>query len=75
MQAAAASCASQPAAHPPPSPALQLWGAALPINSPRVPAIWDPMGRAGVCGDWVLEGGSMQVGGWGAAAGGCRVGE
>ncbi|PSC72920.1 hypothetical protein C2E20_4073 [Micractinium conductrix] len=39
----------------------QLWGAALPINSPRVPAIWDPMGRAGVCGDWVLEGGSMQA--------------
>lgn len=29
---------------------LQLWGAALPLNSPRVPCIWDPVGRAGVCG-------------------------
>lgn len=39
----------------------QLWGAALPLNSPRVPCIWDPVGRAGVCGDWVAEGGSMQA--------------
>lgn len=48
---------------------VQLWGAALPQNSPRVPCIWDPSARAGVCGDWVLEGGSMQVGG---RAGVCR---
>ncbi|KAL4432882.1 hypothetical protein ABPG77_008208 [Micractinium sp. CCAP 211/92] len=39
----------------------QLWGAALPINSPRVGCIFDPAARAGVCGDWVLEGGSMQA--------------
>ncbi|PRW18398.1 hypothetical protein C2E21_9262 [Chlorella sorokiniana] len=39
----------------------QLWGAALPLNSPRVPCIWDPVGRAGVCGDWVADGGSMQA--------------
>lgn len=39
----------------------QLWGAALPLNTPRVPCIWDPAGRAGVCGDWVAEGGSLQA--------------
>lgn len=39
----------------------QLWGAALPTNTPRVPCIWDPIGRVGVCGDWVAEGGSMQA--------------
>jgi hypothetical protein len=39
----------------------QLWGAALPINTPRVPCIWDPVGRVGVCGDWVAGGGSMQA--------------
>lgn len=39
----------------------QLWGAALPLNTPRVPCIWDPVGRAGVCGDWVAEGGSLQA--------------
>jgi hypothetical protein len=40
---------------------VQLWGAALPQNSPGVPCIWDPQGRAGVCGDWVAGGGSMQA--------------
>ncbi|KAG8363767.1 hypothetical protein BUALT_Bualt19G0056600 [Buddleja alternifolia] len=33
---------------------LQLWGAALPTNSPGIPCIFDPHGRAGVCGDWLL---------------------
>ncbi|XP_068635546.1 uncharacterized protein [Aristolochia californica] len=33
---------------------LQLWGAALPTNTPRVPCIFDPLGRAGICGDWLL---------------------
>ncbi|KZV39944.1 hypothetical protein F511_11324 [Dorcoceras hygrometricum] len=33
---------------------LQLWGAALPTNSPGVPCIFDPHGRAGICGDWLL---------------------
>ncbi|KAI4303006.1 hypothetical protein MLD38_038688 [Melastoma candidum] len=33
---------------------VQLWGAALPINSPRIPCIFDPRGRAGICGDWLL---------------------
>ncbi|KAL5768210.1 hypothetical protein ACOSQ2_014993 [Xanthoceras sorbifolium] len=33
---------------------LQLWGAALPINTPGVPCIFDPHGRAGICGDWLL---------------------
>lgn len=33
---------------------LQLWGAALPTNSPGVPCIFDPRGRAGICGDWLL---------------------
>ncbi|EFN58722.1 hypothetical protein CHLNCDRAFT_16675, partial [Chlorella variabilis] len=39
----------------------QLWGAALPTNSPRVPCIFDPAARVGVCGDWVAEGGSVQA--------------
>ncbi|KAK1548827.1 hypothetical protein Q3G72_001239 [Acer saccharum] len=33
---------------------LQLWGAALPTNTPGVPCIFDPHGRAGICGDWLL---------------------
>ncbi|XP_020212255.1 uncharacterized protein LOC109796844 [Cajanus cajan] len=33
---------------------LQLWGAALPTNTPGVPCIFDPFGRAGICGDWLL---------------------
>lgn len=33
---------------------LQLWGAALPKNTPAVPCIFDPQGRAGICGDWLL---------------------
>jgi predicted NAD/FAD-dependent oxidoreductase len=39
----------------------QLWGAALPVNSPRVPCIWDAQGRVGVAGDWVNGGGSVQA--------------
>ncbi|OAY84946.1 hypothetical protein ACMD2_09422 [Ananas comosus] len=33
---------------------VQLWGAALPTNTPGVPCIFDPHGRAGICGDWLL---------------------
>ncbi|XP_022863718.1 uncharacterized protein LOC111383785 [Olea europaea var. sylvestris] len=33
---------------------VQLWGAALPTNSPGIPCIFDPQGRAGICGDWLL---------------------
>ncbi|KAJ7538481.1 hypothetical protein O6H91_11G049800 [Diphasiastrum complanatum] len=33
---------------------VQLWGAALPKNTPNVPCIFDPYGRVGVCGDWLL---------------------
>ncbi|KAI9084869.1 hypothetical protein K1719_033275 [Acacia pycnantha] len=33
---------------------LQLWGAALPTNTLGIPCIFDPYGRAGVCGDWLL---------------------
>ncbi|KAF7817820.1 FAD/NAD(P)-binding oxidoreductase family protein [Senna tora] len=33
---------------------LQLWGAALPTNTPAIPYIFDPFGRAGICGDWLL---------------------
>lgn len=33
---------------------LQLWGAALPTNSPGIPCIFDSQGRAGICGDWLL---------------------
>ncbi|THU68334.1 hypothetical protein C4D60_Mb08t02830 [Musa balbisiana] len=33
---------------------VQLWGAALPTNSPDIPCIFDPNGRAGICGDWLL---------------------
>lgn len=29
-------------------------GAALPTNTPGVPCIFDPHGRAGICGDWLL---------------------
>jgi len=33
-----------------------LWcrGAALPTNTPGIPCIFDPHGRAGICGDWLL---------------------
>ncbi|KAJ6816339.1 uncharacterized protein M6B38_416160 [Iris pallida] len=33
---------------------VQLWGAALPTNTPAIPCIFDPHGRAGICGDWLL---------------------
>ncbi|GAB2228871.1 hypothetical protein Droror1_Dr00023004 [Drosera rotundifolia] len=33
---------------------LQLWGAALPTNSPDIPCVFDSQGRAGICGDWLL---------------------
>ncbi|KAL3829865.1 hypothetical protein ACJIZ3_018667 [Penstemon smallii] len=33
---------------------VQLWGAALPTNSPGIPCIFDPHGRTGICGDWLL---------------------
>ncbi len=39
----------------------QLWGAALPINTPNVGCIWDTAGRVGVAGDWVNGGGSMEA--------------
>lgn len=39
---------------------LQLWGAALPTNTPSVPCIFDPHGRAGICGDWLI-GSSVQA--------------
>ena len=29
-------------------------GAALPTNTPGIPCIFDPQGRAGICGDWLL---------------------
>ncbi|KAK8919042.1 hypothetical protein KSP39_PZI021537 [Platanthera zijinensis] len=38
---------------------VQLWGAALPTNTPGVPCMFDPYGRAGICGDWLL-GSSME---------------
>ena len=38
---------------------VQLWGAALPLNSPKVPCVLDPAARVGVCGDW-LTGASLQ---------------
>ncbi|CAN4108575.1 unnamed protein product [Withania somnifera] len=28
---------------------LQLWGAALPTNTPGIPCVFDPRGRAGIC--------------------------
>lgn len=31
-----------------------LRGAALPTNTPGIPCIFDPHGRAGICGDWLL---------------------
>ncbi|KAE8667501.1 Winged-helix DNA-binding transcription factor family protein [Hibiscus syriacus] len=34
---------------------VQLWGAALPTNTPGIPCIFDPHGRAGICGDWLLS--------------------
>nr|ACU19410.1 unknown [Glycine max] len=33
---------------------LQLWGAVFPTNTHGVPCIFDPFGRAGICGDWLL---------------------
>jgi predicted NAD/FAD-dependent oxidoreductase len=38
----------------------QLWGAALPLNTPNVGCIWDTAGRVGVAGDWVNGGGSIE---------------
>jgi predicted NAD/FAD-dependent oxidoreductase len=38
-------------------PRVQLWGAALPLNSPGVPAVLDPAARVGICGDWLLGAG------------------
>jgi predicted NAD/FAD-dependent oxidoreductase len=46
-----------------PAPLLvrtQLWGAALPTNTPDIPCIWDARARVGVCGDWVAGKGRMQ---------------
>ncbi|KAG5626388.1 hypothetical protein H5410_011606 [Solanum commersonii] len=34
--------------------APMLGGAALPTNTPGIPCIFDPRGRAGICGDWLL---------------------
>eukprot|EP00850_Spirogloea_muscicola_P003810 SM000015S01310 [mRNA] locus=s15:1204096:1206459:- [translate_table: standard] len=34
---------------------VQLWGAALPLNSPGTPCIFDAVGRVGICGDWLLS--------------------
>ncbi|CAD6269612.1 unnamed protein product [Miscanthus lutarioriparius] len=39
---------------------VQLWGAALPMNTPGVSCIFDPLGRAGICGDW-LTGSSIEA--------------
>lgn len=50
---------SPPPLHPQLPRRCQLWGAALPLNSLQVPCILDPIGRVGVCGDWLL-GASMQ---------------
>ncbi|GAY56037.1 hypothetical protein CUMW_168720 [Citrus unshiu] len=33
---------------------VQLWGAALPTNTPSVPCIFVPQGRASICGGWLL---------------------
>ncbi|KAI3499732.1 hypothetical protein L1887_35541 [Cichorium endivia] len=41
---------------------VQLWGAALPTNSPGIPCIFYPLGRAGICGDWLL-GSSLAISG------------
>lgn len=38
----------------------QLWGAALPLNSPGVDCVLDPLSRVGICGDWMC-GSSMQA--------------
>lgn len=38
----------------------QLWGAALPLNTPGVECVLDPLSRVGICGDW-LSGSSMQA--------------
>jgi predicted NAD/FAD-dependent oxidoreductase len=37
----------------------QLWGAALPTNTPRVPVIFDGSARVAMCGDW-LTGASLE---------------
>ncbi|KAG1676559.1 hypothetical protein FOA52_000102 [Chlamydomonas sp. UWO 241] len=39
----------------------QLWGAAVPLNSPQVPCILDPLARVAVAGDWVA-GRNVQAG-------------
>jgi predicted NAD/FAD-dependent oxidoreductase len=32
----------------------QLWGAALPLKTPKTPCIFDGKGRVGICGNWLL---------------------
>uniref|UniRef100_A0A0A9DNB4 Uncharacterized protein n=1 Tax=Arundo donax TaxID=35708 RepID=A0A0A9DNB4_ARUDO len=39
---------------------VQLWGSALPMNTPGMPCIFDPLGRAGICSDW-LTGSSIEA--------------
>ena len=34
---------------------VQLWGAALPLNTAADPCIFDGASRSGVCGDWLVE--------------------
>lgn len=38
----------------------QLWGAALPLNTPASSCVFDASGRVGICGDW-LRGSSMEA--------------
>ena len=55
-------CGLDPAALPPLAfSRAQLWGAALPLNTPGVPCVWDPATPVGVAGGWVAGGGSMQA--------------
>ncbi|GIL48091.1 hypothetical protein Vafri_4787 [Volvox africanus] len=62
-QATSGTASSSPAAGRWPRPVftrVQLWGAALPLNTPGLPYILDPDSRVGVCGDWLM-GGSLQA--------------
>lgn len=34
---------------------VQLWGAAVPLNTWSKPFLWDQQYQVGVCGDWLVE--------------------
>eukprot|EP01025_Chloroclados_australasicus_P062501 TRINITY_DN8211_c0_g1_i1.p5 TRINITY_DN8211_c0_g1~~TRINITY_DN8211_c0_g1_i1.p5 ORF type:complete len:110 (-),score=14.61 TRINITY_DN8211_c0_g1_i1:294-623(-) len=34
---------------------VQLWGAAVPMNTWQHPCVWDAQQQVGICGDWLVK--------------------